>query len=143
MGDEKISVLVIEPKKRPYSKEVSLNLSSLEHEVGGKIEAIYPYEQPVAIICNEEGKLNGSELNRALRNKNGQICDIIAGTFLIVGADEDELDFTSISPEHMKQFKELFETPEMFMIINGKLFVFPAENERVPIDRRTEESRKG
>lgn len=31
----------------------------------------------------------------------------------------------------MKQFKEKFDTPEMFMRMNGKLIVLPMEDERV------------
>ena len=125
MDKEKISVLVIEPEKKPYAKEISSGLSSLQHEVGGYIQAVYPYEEPVAIICDEEAKLKGSELNRVLRDEDGQIYDVVAGTFLIVGLGED--DFTSLTPEHMKQFKEKFETPEMFMRLNGKLVVLPME----------------
>ena len=125
MDNEKISVLVVEPEKKPYAKEISSGLSSLQHEVGGYIQAVYPYEEPVAIICDEEAKLKGSELNRVLRDEDGQIYDVVAGTFLIVGLGED--DFTSLTPEHMKQFKEKFETPEMFMRLNGKLVVLPME----------------
>jgi len=129
MDNEKISVLVVEPEKKPYAKEISSGLSSLQHEVGGYIQAVYPYEEPVAIICDEEAKLKGSELNRVLRDEDGQIYDVVAGTFLIVGLGED--DFTSLAPEHMKQFKEKFDTPEMFMRLNGKLVVLPMEEERV------------
>ena len=128
MDNEKISVLVVEPEKKPYAKEISSGLSSLQHEVGGYIQAVYPYEEPVAIICDEEAKLKGSELNRVLRDEDGQIYDVVAGTFLIVGLGEE--DFTSLTPEHMKQFKEKFDTPEMFMRINGKLVVLPMEEER-------------
>ena len=128
MDNEKISVLVVEPEKKPYAKEISSGLSSLQHEVGGYIQAVYPYEEPVAIICDEEAKLKGSELNRVLRDEDGKIYDVIAGTFLIVGLGEE--DFASLKPEHMKQFKEKFDTPEMFMRLNGKLVVLPMEEER-------------
>ena len=128
MDNEKISVLVVEPEKKPYAKEISSGLSSLQHEVGGYIQAVYPYEEPVAIICDEEAKLKGSELNRVLRDEDGKIYDVIAGTFLIVGLGEE--DFASLKPEHMKQFKEKFDTPEMFMRLNGKLVVFSMEEER-------------
>ena len=133
MDNEKISVLVVEPEKKPYAKEISSGLSSLQHEVGGFIQAVYPYEEPVAIICDEEAKLKGSELNRALRDEDGKIYDVIAGTFLIVGLGEE--DFTSLTPEHMKQFKEKFDTPEMFMRLNGKLVVLPMEEERAKVKK--------
>ena len=126
--NEKINVLVVEPAKKPYVKEISPVLSSLQKEVGGYIQAVYPYEEPVAIICDEEAKLKGSELNRALRDEDGKIYDIVAGTFLIVGLGEE--DFSSLSPKHMEQFKEKFSTPEMFMRMNGKLVVLPMEDVR-------------
>ena len=117
--NEKINVLVVEPAKKPYAKEISPELSSLQKEVGGYIQAVYPYEEPVAIICDKEAKLKGSELNRALRDEDGKIYDIVAGTFLVVGLGEE--DFSSLSPKHMEQFKEKFSTPEMFMRMNGTL----------------------
>ena len=46
-------------------KEIDSDLESLQHEVGGYIEAMYPDEDPVALVCNEEGKLEGLPLNRA------------------------------------------------------------------------------
>ena len=54
-------------------KEIDSGLESLQHEVGGYIEAIYPYEDPVALVCNEEGELEGLPLNRALRDEDGDI----------------------------------------------------------------------
>lgn len=125
MDKEMITVLVVEPEKKPYVKEISPGLSSLQHEVGGYIEAVYPYEEPVAIICDEEGKLKGYELNRALRDEDGHIYDVLAGTFLIVGLGED--NFASLSPQYIKQFEEKFKTPEQFLNIGGKLIVVPME----------------
>ena len=71
--DSTIAVLIVEPGKEPYVKEIDSDLKSLQHEVGGYIEAIYPYEDPVALVCNEEGKLEGLPLNRALRDEDGDI----------------------------------------------------------------------
>ena len=71
--DSTIAVLIVEPGKEPYVKEIDSGLESLQHEVGGCIEAIYPYEDPVALVCNEEGKLEGLPLNRALRDEDGDI----------------------------------------------------------------------
>ena len=101
-----MNILIIEPGKYPRKAVVSNTLSSLQEIVGGYIQAVYPYDEPVAIICDEEAKLKGSELNRVLRDEDGNIYDVVAGTFLIVGLGEE--DFTSLTPEHMKQFKEKF-----------------------------------
>lgn len=61
-----MKVLAVEPGKVPYETEIEGGLESLQQAVGGSIEAVYPYEDPVAVICNEEGKLIGLPTNRAL-----------------------------------------------------------------------------
>ena len=61
---EKMMVLVVEPMKEPYLKEIDLGLHSLQAEVGGDIAASYPFSDPVGLVCNDEGKLIGLELNR-------------------------------------------------------------------------------
>ena len=77
-------------------------------------------------ICDEEGKLKGNTLNRALRDSDGHIYDILAGTFLVVGLGEE--DFDSLTDEHIQQFSEHFKTPELFVKINGKLMVIPIKD---------------
>ena len=123
MDIEKMKVLVVEPMKKPYVKEIDSSLESLQHEVGGYIQVIYPWAEMCGLVCDDEAKLNGKELNRALRDEDGQIYDVVAGTFLIVGLGED--DFTSLAPEHIKQFQTLFSVPEVFVVIGGKLLVLP------------------
>ena len=123
-----MTVLVIEPEKKPYVKDISSGLASLQKEVGGYIQAVYPFDDPVAIICDEEAKLTGKELNRALRDEDGQIYDIVAGTFLVAGLGEE--DFCSLTPEQIKKFSDMYKTPEMFLRLNGKLMVLPMEEKR-------------
>lgn len=122
-----MAVLVVEPGRAPYVKEIDSGLKSLQSEVGGWIEAIYPFYEEVALICNEEGKLCGLPLNRALMNEYGEIDDVIAGTFLVVGLGEE--DFCSLSNEYIKKFSDKFKTPEKFAEIDGKLIVIRIENE--------------
>ena len=98
--EEPITVLVVEPEKVPYVKEIDPGLKSLQSEVDGWIEAVYPFEDPVAIICNEEGKMNGMPPNRALYDEDGQVYDIVAGQFLVVGLTED--NFGSLTDEQIK-----------------------------------------
>ena len=80
-----MTVLVVEPEQPPYVKEIGDSLHSLQAEVGGHIEAIYPFDAPVAIICNEEGALLGLPLNRALGDEDHHVYDVVAGTFLVAG----------------------------------------------------------
>ena len=71
--DGKLTVVVVEPEKAPRIADVGSDLKSLQDMVGGYIEAIYPFDDPVAIVCNEEAKLEGLPLNRALRDEDGDI----------------------------------------------------------------------
>lgn len=130
-----IRVLVVEPEKKPYVKEIGSDLASLQHEVGGYIEAVYPFEAPVAIICDEEAKLKGRPLNRALRDTESHIFDIVAGTFLIVGLGEE--DFASLEEEHIEEFSEVFASPELFVRMNGKLMVIPVEEVKTDMQQRS------
>ena len=74
-------------------------------------------------IVNEEGKLNGLSLNRALRDEDNDIYDIVAGAFLVVGLGESE--FASLTPALMEKYEKLFHSPEAFLNLNGHLTVIP------------------
>lgn len=121
--DSTIAVLIVEPGKEPYVKEIDSDLKSLQHEVGGCIEAIYPYEDPVALVCNEEGKLEGLPLNRALRDVDGDIYDVVAGTFMVVGLTDDS--FGSLTVEQMQKFSDHFKVPEQFAKLGDKIVAIP------------------
>ena len=118
-----MKVLKVEPYQLPEVKEIDSGLSSFQHEVEGWIEATYPFEDPVAIICNEEGKLNGMEYNRAIRDENGEVREIIAGPFLIVGLGEE--DFTSLSEDMVQKYKRMFAQPEVFLQTQSSLLILP------------------
>ena len=120
-----ITVLVVPPQDFPYVKEIDPGLKSLQSEVDGWIEAVYPFEDPVAIICNEEGKMNGMPPNRALYDEDGQVYDIVAGQFLVVGLTED--NFGSLTEEQIKKFSDRFHSPEGFMRIGNQILVFPID----------------
>ena len=125
---EKMTVLVVEPMKEPYVKEIDPGLHALQAEVGGDIGAAYPFRDPVALVCNDEGKLIGLDLNRGLRDENGELYDIMAGTFLVVGLGEE--DFASLSPELAQKYMELFRQPEQFISLGGQIIALPVEPEK-------------
>lgn len=117
-----ITVLVIEPEKTPYVKSIPSGLASLQQEVGGYIQAIYPWEDdPCCIVCDEEAKLKCSPYNRVLRDEDGDICDVVAGTFLIVGLGNE--NFVSLENKYIQKYSELFAVPELFFRDGDKLIV--------------------
>ena len=106
-----LRVLVVEPERTPYVKEIPHTLEALQQEVGGLIEVIYPYADLVGLVCNEEGKLLGLPLNRALFDKD-KMYDIICGTFLVTGLGAEDL--ASLPPDLLEKYYRHFQAIEYF-----------------------------
>ncbi len=107
MDKNKIKVLVVEPQKQPYVKEIEKDYRAMQAIVGGRIEYAY-LSDDAHIYCNEEGKLLGLEWNRKLENR-----DIIAGTFFIC-SDDGYGDDISLTDEQIEKYTERFKEPEQF-----------------------------
>ena len=120
-----ITVVLCEPSKDARVTTIANSLVSLQQAVGGYIEAIYPFDAPVAIICNEEGKLNGMELNHALLDDSGQIYEILAGPFLIAGLGDD--DFASIPQDLQEKYCRMFQHPDVFFWDGNQIRVISIE----------------
>ena len=120
-----MKVVIGEPKKKPVVHDIDADLESMQKIVRGLIEAVYPFDEPVALICNEEGKLLNLSLNRALRDDEGNVYDIISGTFFLCAAPPDSEHFESLTDQQAKTYMERFAMPEMFLNVGGDLFVLP------------------
>jgi len=131
MGIERITVLVVEPGKKPKAKEISGDLKSMQEIVGGTIQAVYPFDDEVALIANDDGWLLGLSANRGLRDDEGNIYDIICGSFLLCGAPTDSDSFTSLTSEQIERFRTLFYAPEIFVGMDGRIVCLPMECEAV------------
>ena len=121
--NKEIKVLRVEPGLPPVEKTIESGLQSLQHEVGGYIECVYPFEDDVVLIVNEEGKINGLPLNRSLRDDEGEIYDVIAGSFIVAGITEDS--FCSLDSVLTEKYLTLFRYPEIFVSIDGKIAALP------------------
>lgn len=117
-----MKVLVIEPKKKPVVREIEGGLSDLQSIVGGYIEPVYPFDDPVALIGNDEAKLMGLTPNRALYH-NGEIYDIMCGTIIVAGLTED--NFGSLSDDLIEKYMDRFYCGEEFAKINGEIIAIP------------------
>ena len=118
-------VVVVEPKKKPIVQDIGSDLKSMQRIVGGSIQAIYPFEEPVVLIANEEGKLLNLPLNRALRDDEEKVYDIISGTFFLCAAPPNSDHFAGLTDQQVKTYMERFAMPEMFLNVGGDLFVLP------------------
>ena len=127
MEADTITMLLVEPNEHPKVIEAKTGLEDLQQLVGGFIEVVYPFEDPVGLIVNEEGKINGLPLNRALRDENNEVYDVIAGSFLVTGLTEDS--FGSLTPEQVGKFEELFHQPEAFVKMGRSIMAIPIPEE--------------
>ena len=127
---ETIRVVLCEPGKCARVADIESSLEGLQAAVGGGlIEAVYPFDEPVCIVCNEEGKLNGMTLNRSIKN-NGKVQDIIAGPFFICGCDTER--FSGLTEKQQQTYLRQFRYPEQFIRVNGEICAIPYKPERTP-----------
>lgn len=131
---KKLDVLLVEPGQYARMTTIDAGLESLQKTVGGDIEAAYFFNDPVALVCQEEGKLNGSELNRAVRGADGEILDIIAGKFFICGLGEE--DFASLPEGLQKKYEDMFHQPETFLKMGRSIVAIPIEPKVTPEAKR-------
>lgn len=123
-----LHVLVVEPGRRPRLQSIPHTLQAMQALVGGAIQAVYPFEEPVALICNEEGKLEGLPPNRGLWDEAGTLYDVVCGTFFLCAAPPDEGTFRSLTEEQIRHYQERFARPEIFLLgADGQLLVLPVE----------------
>lgn len=111
---ERIEVIFVQPMKPPEIRQISDELSAMQELVGGYIEEYMPFEDDVAIVCNEEGKINGMQLNRGIYGEDGQLMDIIAGPFFIAYAPIESEKFLSMPDELKAKYEGKFREPEQF-----------------------------
>ena len=99
-----LDVLVVEPNKLPRKQRIKNTLQEKQKIVDGCIE--YAYIQgcdDVALICNEEGKINNLPFNRDIGN------DIIFWNFIIVGDDPELGEDRSLTELQIDKYSQLFD----------------------------------
>ena len=67
-----MKVLIVKPGYAPYEAEIN-GLYEMQDVVGGLIQAIYPFEDKVAVVCNDEGILLGMPFNRSVPGGYGGV----------------------------------------------------------------------
>lgn len=133
----KISVLYIQTGKYPEILEIENTLEAKQELVGGDIEMFCPYDDECAIIVNDNGKIFGLPLNRAVYfepDKKDKIMDIMAGDFFVCSAPYDSSEFESLTPEMTEKYMNMFKYPERFLRWGRDIVVQPYEPEKKTLD---------
>lgn len=110
----KMRVILCRAGEKAETIEMEDSLEAMQKMVGGRIEEYMPWEEEVAIVCNEEGKMIGLPLNRGIEDDEGRLQDIIAGDFFICYAPIECEKFLSMPPELEEKYLKKFEAPERF-----------------------------
>lgn len=108
-----MKVLVVEPQKPCRVQEID-SLADMQRIVGGDIEAVYPFQELVAVVCNADGKALGLPMNRPLLDKDYLPYDIIRGTFFITGLGQE--DFISLTDEQIQRYKSLYDNMQILPV---------------------------
>ena len=106
-----MKILVIAPNDRPKRVEIPHTLEEMQRVVGGHIQAVYPWKDLVALVCDEEGLINGKSLNRYIMPGM-----VIAGTFFICGLGKE--DFTDLPDDMAEKYEQMFRHPQAFVRVN-------------------------
>ena len=101
-------ILLVEPGKHPRITEIDGSLEQMQKTVGGYIQAVYPWKDNVALVCDEEALYKDSEWNR-------YICEGLAikGTFFICGIDGE--NFADLPTDLAEKYLQRLYTPQVFI----------------------------
>ncbi len=98
-----LNVLLVKPNELPEKHIIKNTLKEKQKLVDGYIEYTYMDGcDDVAIICNEEGKINNLPINRDIGH------DIIFGDFIIVGDDPELGEDRSLTETQIEKYSKLF-----------------------------------
>lgn len=128
MSGKTLKILVVEPLRPCRVQEIPDTLEAMQAVVGGYLQAVYPFRDELALVCNEDGKNLGLPCNRPLTNDRGVPYDVICGTFFLAGIGEE--DFVSLTEEQIRKYKSLYDN----------MMVIPAE--RPPQDQHPSQKKK-
>ena len=137
--EETIRVVLLEPHQMAKTVEVKNTLEGLQELVKGDIEPFYPFEEEVCFICNDEGKINGMEPNRAIYDDDHNMIDVLFGPGFICSCGGE--DFGSLSNEQIEKYTEMFKRPEYIFKAGGEIQAVPYTPHEAPVqDTPTQES---
>lgn len=113
-----MKIVLLEPDKKAKITEIGSNLRHMQYVVGGSIEKAHQLDDGVCLICNEEGKINGMDFNRAVYDDKHKVIDVIQGPCFICGFTNE--DFIGLTDEQANRYAEKFKFPEKFYKVSGR-----------------------
>lgn len=122
-----MKILMVEPERHPKIAEIPHTLEAMQQTVGGYIEITYPWREPIALVCDEEGMLKQLPFNRLVAPQNA-----IFGTFFLCGIGEEDL--TDLPEELADKYMRLLYDPQILIRTNAGYAVLPIPDSDTPED---------
>lgn len=96
MNHQTLRVLLVRPEREPVMVDIEDSLEGMQAAVGGPIEMVKPWSEDIALVCHEEGQLQGLAPNRLLLKESGDGYGLICGTFFLCLAPRNSERFLSL-----------------------------------------------
>ena len=122
-----MKILMVEPERHPKIAEIPHTLEAMQQTVGVYIEITYPWREPIALVCDEEGMLKQLPFNRLVAPQNA-----IFGTFFLCGIGEEDL--TDLPEELADKYMRLLYDPQILIRTNAGYAVLPIPDSDTPED---------
>ena len=111
-------ILIVEPDRHPRIAEIPHTLEAMQQTVGGYIEITYPWSDPIALVCDEEGLLKQLPFNRLVAPGSA-----IFGTCFLCGIGEEDL--TDLPEELTDRYIRMLHNPEVLIRTNNGYAALP------------------
>lgn len=95
-----MKILYYKTGEEPEIRNIKRDLKTMQQLVGGYIE-VYPANDKVLIVCDEEGWCKGRPINRVVTDRQDVIHQAIRGDFFVCA--EDGEDFKSLTDEQIQK----------------------------------------
>ena len=113
-----MKILIVEPMKHPRVADIPHTLEAMQQTVGGYIQAVYPWPDQIALVCDDEGLLKQAEFNRLVAPEVA-----IFGTFFICGLDTDS--FCDLPDDLVDKYSKLLYAPQVLIETEAGHLVLP------------------
>lgn len=122
MDNKRLKVLLVEPQQHPRVVEIDHTLQDMYKLLHCDcITATYPWDDPVALVADDEGLFKNITWNRDIDKYT-----VIKGNFFICGLSE--YDFTDLSDELIKKYMRMFWMPKIFIPTEEGLLIIPSDD---------------
>lgn len=117
-----MKVLLVEPGKHPRVVDIEHTLEEMYRILEcDTITATYPWEDYVALVCDDEGLFKDNPWNRVVDKYT-----TIRGNFFICGLSED--DFSDLPDDLMKKYMRKFWIPQAFIPTSQGMIVIHVDD---------------